>query len=827
MPRAANALSRYREKRTPGATPEPFGALRTLPGAGAIYVMQQHAATHLHFDLRLEIDGVLKSWAVPKGPSANPAEKRFAAFVEDHPLDYADFEGVIPDGNYGAGSVIVWDRGTYRALNNMSKGLEAGKLLFELNGYKLKGRWTLVRMRKGAGDWLLIKEHDGLIDPATEYASTSVYSGLTVDELATPEKTVRRLARAIADLSAPAWPDGEIAAPMLAQSHEPFDRPGWLFELKLDGYRLQIERAASRVWLRTRNGIDLTAAFPELVLAAARLPQDDFLLDGEVVVHDDGGKPSFSHLQQRLSDGPEGAGIPSRLVTLYAFDLLRARGSDLRQQPLRIRKALLQKLLPTVGPLRYVDHVEDDGIRTFAAARSLGLEGVVGKRADSPYISGRSADWLKVRVQRAGDFAIAGHTPAQGNNNDIGALLLGEFRNGALTYCGRVGSGLDGNLRRRLLAELAALPPLPPLADVKGARWVQSPLVCEVAYREYTRDGHLRHPVFSRLRPDKRIEECVSRFESIELPRAPLPVAQRRTFEITNPDKVFWPEQRITKRALVDYYRAIAPWMLAYLKDRPVVLTRYPDGIAGKSFFQKDAPTFAPDWIRTEVLWSDGAEREVRYFIVDDEDGLVYLANMGTIPFHVWGSRIDALSRPDWCILDLDPKDAPFANVIAVARAIHALAEEIGLPHFLKTSGSTGLHVLIPLGRLLDHEQCRTFAELLARVIVDQVPDIATIVRNPRKREHKVYIDYLQNGHGRLLVAPFSVRPVPAAAVSMPLAWSELGSRLTPQRYHIGNAVARMQRLSGDPLLPVLDRGADLAAALARLAERSLAAQRS
>ncbi|MYE12209.1 MAG: DNA ligase D [Gammaproteobacteria bacterium] len=828
--RKPDDLSVYRAKRKAGATPEPFspadpGATATRGGPRA-FVVQQHQASHLHWDVRLEIDGVLRSWAVPKGPSPDPADKRFAALVEDHPLDYADFEGRIPDGNYGAGYVIVWDRGTYVELEPFDTGFERGKLLFELRGHKLRGRWTLVRMQgprqREAGDgkeWLLIKERDEWareVPPAND----SVLSGLTLEDMPDPAVVERRLAERIRAIDPVPPETGPLEVkPMLARSGEAFDRDGWVFEIKYDGYRLMIEKDGDRVTLRSRRGLVLTANFPEVEKAARRLPFSQFVIDGEAVVHDASGIPSFSLLQQRarLRGSVEVSRALNALpVTYYAFDLPQSIGHDLRGLPLLARKELLQAMLPSTGPVRYSEHIEGSGIRVFEHVQSLGLEGVVGKRADSPYRAGRSDTWVKVRTERTGDFVIAGWAPNKSNAADIGALALAEYRGAELTFCGRVGAGLNVRARKDIGERLQDLAPADALADDREVRWVTPTLVCEVAYKEYTLDGRLRQPAFRRLRDDKPPTDCIGHFED------PSPVevesAVHHTVTVTNRDKVFFPEKDLTKGHLVDYYERIAPWMLPYLRDRPLVLTRFPDGIHGKSFYQRDAPDFVPDWVKRTALWTETEERDIRYFMVEDAASLKYLANMGAIPIHAWHSRIDRLEHPDWCVLDLDPKDAPFADVIAVAKETRVLLDEIELPGYLKTSGASGLHILVPLARRLTHDQSRTLGELLARVVVTRLPEICTIVRAVRKRESKVYIDYMQNRHGQLIVAPFSARAEPAASVSMPLRWSELNGRLSNARHHIENAVARMKR-NEDPMLPVLTDEPDLGAALARLAE--------
>ena len=824
MPKAADkaALDAYRRKRDASATPEPFGGGAVAGGPRRLFVVQQHAATRLHWDLRLEVDNALKSWAVPKGPSMQPRDKRFAVQVEDHPVEYADFEGTIPHGNYGAGQVIVWDQGTYTPLEDFDAGFQEGKLLFDLHGHKLRGRFTLVALkgRDNTGkEWLLIKESDDWVSDAP-LPEESVFSGLSVAQMADVAAAEGAFEGRIAKRKPPPPKSGSFdEKPMLAKASEPFNRADWVFEIKYDGYRLLIAKSGDDVSLRSRNGLDLTPRFPEIVKCARRLPCREFVIDSEVVVHDARGVPSFPLLQERAAVRGEWATARAARhdpVTCYAFDLLHAAGYDLKRLPLLERKSLLEALLPPVGPLRYSTHVEADGVETFEAVSRLGLEGVVGKRADSPYEAGRSDHWRKVRANRTGDFVIAGWTPGKSDAADLGALALAEYRGGALAYCGRVGSGLGSAKRRDAQAQVHALPAGEALDADPNVRWVAPKLVCEVQYREYSLEGHLRLPVFLRLRDDKDPAECVGAFDApAELAPEPAPA---RVVPFTNRDKVFFPEKALTKGDLLDYYEKIAPWMLPYLADRPLVLTRFPDGIHGKSFYQRDAPAFVPDWVERKMLWSESAEREVHYFVVQNAESLLYLANMGTIPIHAWHSRITDLEHPDWCVLDLDPKDAPFERVVATAKAIEELLGEIDLPGFLKTSGASGLHVLLPLARQLTHALATTLGELLARIVLRRQPEICTLARMVRQRERKVYIDYLQNGHGQLLVAPFSARAEPAASVSMPVKWSELNGRLKNANYHLKNAPARLKRM-GDSMAPVLTVEPDLERALARLGE--------
>ncbi len=839
-PPANDPLGAYRAKRSLDATPEP-GARPPVPApkAGGLFIVHMHAATRLHWDLRLEMEGVLRSWAVPKGPSATRTDKRLAVNVEDHPMEYGDFEGIIPEGNYGAGEVIVWDRGVWVPLEDPFEGFKKGKLLFELKGYKLRGKWTLVKLKKGVKEWLLIKEKDGYADPEKPYSDESVLSGMTVEELRAAKDRAAPLKKELAKLGAPERvvrvADTEL---MLAETREePFSKAGWLFELKLDGYRLRAARENGAAKLVSRKGHDMTAAFPEIARAVAALPYEGLILDGEIVVLDDAGHPSFNRLQNRarLSSLPliKRAAVETP-ATFYVFDLLAFEGYDVRPLPLGQRKEVLAKLLPRAGALRYSEHFEANGEELYEHVVRLGLEGIMAKKADAPYRGGRSANWLKIRADRTDDFVVVGYSRPKGSRGGFGALLLGGYKDGKLTFIGRVGSGFDAKQLDEVGAELDQLirPTTPceagPIPQGDDVVWIEPKFVVEVRYKEITPDGLLRQPVFMRFRDDKEPKDCLipgdgrREMDDEVAPEGPSPISPLpREVVFSNLEKVFWPEEKYTKGDLIEYYRAISPWLLPYLKDRPVVLTRFPDGITGKSFFQKDAPGFIPEWLRTERMWSADTQREIDYFVCDNLESLLYLANMGTIPLHVWGSRVATLEQPDWCILDLDPKDAPFEHVVKVARVTKDLCDEIELPAFIKTSGSTGLHVMLPMARLVTFEQARQLGGLLARVVANELPEIATVTRQVGKRGGRVYLDYVQNGHGRLLVAPYSIRPLPGAPVSMPLEWREVTAKLDIRKFTIKNAPARLEKLGSDPLFPVMEAQPDLVAALERLAERA------
>ncbi len=519
---APDALSAYRAKRSLDRTPEPGAKVAAAATTGALegglFVVHKHAARNLHFDLRLEMDGVLKSWAVPRGPSADPKDKRLAVKVEDHPIEYGDFEGIIPEGNYGAGGVIVWDRGAWVPLEDPHEGMKKGKLLFDLKGYKLHGKWTLVKLKKGDKEWLLIKERDGYVATGATFPEESVLSGLTVEALRDGQTLVPKIKQELTRLKAPrrALPVRE-AELMLAETREqPFSKAGWIFELKLDGYRLRAARANDGALLISRNGHDLSAAFPEITRALAALPYERLVLDGEVVVLDDAGHPSFQRLQNRarLSRVPEiRRAAVENPATLYLFDLLAFDGWDLRPLPLVKRKGILEKIIPPTGALRYLEHFETKGEALYEQVVQLGLEGIVAKRADSTYRAGRSADWLKIRADRTGDFVVVGFTRPKGSRGGFGALHLGGFADGKLMYAGRVGSGFNAAQLKEVAAKLEARAATTPAFAGPAPKddahsWVEPELVVEVRYKEWTDEGLLRQPVFLRFRDDKPVAEC-------------------------------------------------------------------------------------------------------------------------------------------------------------------------------------------------------------------------------------------------------------------------------------------------------------------------------
>jgi bifunctional non-homologous end joining protein LigD len=849
------SLDDYRKKRDPTRTPEPFGPARS--GEGRLFVVQKHAARRLHYDVRLEMDGVLKSWAVPKGPSLRAEEKRLAVHVEDHPVEYADFEGIIPEGNYGAGAVIVWDLGWYRLVKDAppAEQLRAGRLDVDLFGVKLRGRWTLARMGGKDKEWLLLKKADGYAgdEEATERFPESVLSGLTVEEV---RDGSTRLAALRARLAAAPVGDVDAASQsvMLASVAErAFSDPAWLFEIKYDGVRVLATRDGARVALHGRAGQDFTARYPEVVTALRALPLTRFVLDGEVVALDEAGRPSFQRLQNRMhltrpADVERGRStVP---VSAVFFDALALEDRDLRQLPLLERKACLALTVPARGVIRFGDHVVARGEAFYEAAAEQRLEGILAKRADSRYTGGRTREWLKIKCHLRQEFVIGGWTDPQGARGWFGALHLGVYEGDRLVYVCKVGTGFDEATLRLVWDRMQSLVRKTSPFDAgtptgRGHHWIEPTLVCEVRFSEWTDDGGVRHPAFLGLRDDKPARDVrpeiphrpqgddaqPGRVRASRTPgrggaerpsasgsrggltRPRLAEAGPARTTITNPTKIFWPDAGYTKSDLIAYYEQVAPWLLPYLRDRPLVLTRYPDGITGKSFFQKDAPEWTPEWIRRERIHASGVDRDIDYFVVDDVETLRYVANTGTIPLHLWASRVGTIERPDWLVLDLDPKGAAFTDVVKVALALRGILERLELPSYPKTSGATGLHILLPLGARYSYEETRTFARLLATLAVEAVPEIATIARMINTRGGKVYVDFGQNGPGQTVVGPLSARPLPGAPVSCPLRWSEVTARLDPSRFTIRTAPARLDKL-GDPMAPVLGDGIDIAVAL-------------
>ena len=880
-------LETYKRKRDFSQTPEPTAGSRS--SGNLRFVVQKHAARRLHYDFRLEIDGVLKSWPVPKGPSLDPKEKRLAVMVEDHPMDYAAFEGVIAHGNYGAGQVIVWDSGIYspdeggvlsfgnreEADERMREGLEAGKLSFTLRGHKLRGSWTLVRTSRSPKDWLLIKHRDGYadIDRDVLVDDRSVQSGLTIEELKAgrPPDQARQVSSTGKKADFPSQ-----VKPMLARLvDEPFSRSGWLFEPKLDGFRAIAFLRRGDVWLSSRTGIDLTHRFPELVDELATQPEDEMVLDGEVVALDERGLPDFGLLQNSI-DLPERARISRRKdgaaeIVYYVFDLLYLNGMSLHGTPLHERKALLARAVLAEDRVRVVDYVEREGKTLFKASIDLGLEGVVAKRRDSLYEPGaRSASWLKVKGERSQEFVVGGFTAGLGSRaSTFGALLLGYYEGDELRYAGRVGSGFDQSTLEALRESLDALreeeSPFAEDAELRklDCEWVRPELVARAKFSQWTHEQRLRAPVFLGLQPEvdpKSVRrETPDATASVDLagPVPPRDVSQTEVSDVldqlsndgsklaleldghriglTNLDKVFWPatagKPPVLKRDMIAYYARMSPVILPHLRDRPLTLTRYPDGIDGGSFYQKHWEHTLPEFVDTVRLYSSHNEGDQEYLLVNNLPTLVWLAQIADIELHPWLSRTvrepdalqlttgftgssaeirkSVLNHPDFIVFDLDPyiysgkeksgeepelNRRAFSRTVDVARDLKDILDQLSLSSFVKTSGKTGLHIYVSVLRQYDYKVTRKTCELVGRFLMQSRPRDVTMEWSVNKRAGKIFLDHNQNVRGKNMASIYSLRPLPGAPVSTPLRWDELGD-VYPTDFTIDNVPDRVSAL--------------------------------
>lgn len=856
------ALELYRKKRDFRVTPEPKGRAAPARRKQLTFVIQKHAASHLHYDFRLELNGVLLSWAVPKGPSLDPDVKRLAMHVEDHPIEYGEFEGVIPPKQYGSGTVLLWDRGTWTPRGDAAAGYRQGKLKFELHGDKLRGGWMLVRSRGGKyggkdGDdnraWLLIKEDDAEARPASgtpivEDQPDSVATGRTLDEVAAeadrvwqPNRSVaanvkagaireRRSRRADAGSAEGARQAAMPAfiAPQLATLvKESPAGPDWVHEMKLDGYRMlcRIENRQVRMFSRNRN--DWTAKFLSIAKALARLPVASAWLDGEVVAMQPNGLSSFQALQNVLSMNDTGS------LVFYAFDLLYLDGYDLRRAPLVERKKLLASLLPATGALRYSSHVAGSGADFFQQACRMKLEGVIAKRAQSGYVSGRGRDWVKVKCLLRQEMVIGGFTDPDGSRSGLGALMLGVYGpDGRLRYSGKVGTGFSDRtlveLRRKLDPLVQDRPPFanPPTGwEARRAHWVKPDLVAEVNFAEWTNDGTLRHPSFQGLRQDKNPRDVVREVPANapdvkaepERAAAVKPKRQGRRpkraagrarhgeeieigpVRLSNPDKVLYPDSGLTKRDLARYYQLIGKWILPHLASRPLSLVRCPDGWRKQCFFQKNADESVSDAIeRVTVQTSDGP---ALYMMANSLDAVVALVQMGVLEIHPWGSTDRKLGCPDRIIFDIDPdEEMKWPEVADAARQVNALLEGIGLRGFLKTTGGKGLHVVAPIVPSQPWERIKGFSKAVADLFAATFPQRYTSRMAKSRRRGKIFIDYLRNAEGATAISAYSTRARAHAPVAMPLAWDELGARdVRFDHFHVANVPQHLERRRADP----------------------------
>ncbi|GEP89355.1 ATP-dependent DNA ligase LigD phosphoesterase module/ATP-dependent DNA ligase LigD polymerase module [Chitinophaga terrae (ex Kim and Jung 2007)] len=800
------SLAKYRQKRDFKETTEPQAG---KPEKGKhIFVVQRHHASRLHYDFRLEVDGVLKSWAVPKGPSMNPADKRLAMEVEDHPYDYKDFEGTIPAGNYGAGTVYIWDKGTFELLRGDGdfdkealKEIKDGDLKIVMKGKKLKGEFALVKMKGGreANAWLLIKHKDKYA--VDEYDSED-YTPERVKAQGLKNKAASKAAKKkVVNLP----PENsskramkKLYQPMLATLvNQPFDGEDWLFETKWDGYRAIAAVKKQKVELYSRNQKSFNDDYPDIVAALEQLDHD-VVLDGEIIVLGKDKRSDFQQLQQYRTSGK------GQLVYMI-FDLLHLDGNELQHLTLLERKSLLKDLLSNIRDkrLKYSDHVLENGIRFYDKAREKQWEGIMAKKTDSVYEEGkRVKSWLKVKIVNEQEALICGYTAPRGSRKKIGALILGMYEGKKLRYIGHCGGGLNTDSLGTLYDKLQPLvtnnaPFAEKIATNTPVTWVKPQLVCEVKFQEWTSDGHLRQPVFLGLREDKPAKDVHP-----EKPKAldMATIEKERTLTLngkkvalTNQTKLYWPDEQITKGQLVDYYMSVARFILPHLKDRPLSLHRFPNGINGPSFYQKDLDLEqAPDWIKSYTMVAESTGKEVDYMVCNNEASLAYMINLGCIEVNPWLSRLSKLDNPDFIVLDLDPEKIDFKYVVETAQKVKEILDGYKIDSFCKTSGSRGLHIYIPTNGKFEYETTRLFAEFVAKQVNEALPKTTSVIRAKASRQKKVYIDFLQNSRGQTVAAPYSVRPKPGATVSMPLLWGEVNERLKMSDFNIFNSLERI-----------------------------------
>lgn len=842
------ALDDYKRKRNFTRTPEPAGgedAARHPPGTsleGGEFVIQKHAASRLHYDLRLEKDGVFISWAVPKGPSLDPGERRLAVKVEDHPLEYGDFEGVIPSGEYGGGTVMLWDRGRWAPLERKSKAKEnkneEDHIDFVLVGQKLRGAWTLVRTAAKPGEeadtWLLIKRRDNAAGES-KITDLSVATGRTMEQIAADKsRTWNRSGETTPDrreVPNPAALEGarkrklpdtpQAALATLAKEAPAGDQ--WLQEIKFDGYRILARCEEGKVRLISRNGKDWTRRFPEIAELLKNLPAESAVLDGEIVAYAADGTSSFRGLQEALSIGN------SQHLVYQVFDLQHLGGYDLGAVPLRQRKSALRKLLTAAsftntGSIRYTDHIDGQGPAFAEQACRLGLEGIICKRAEGRYPQGRSKDWLKVKCTGREELLICGYTDPGGSRSGFGSLLLGAWHGDELVYTGKVGTGfsdrdlrqLHGRLRK---LELEVSPCANPPAE-KGLHWVAPQLIAEVEFTEWTRDGMLRHPSFRGLREDRDSKDIrlppgapepqqSARAKKIPLPTTAAP--RRRSAKgkvqdsaevagvtLTNASRILYPECGITKLALAEYYEEIADWMLPQLAFRPLSLVRCPEGHTGECFFQKHPrQTLTKSIPRVMIEEKDGRSP---YLYVQSITDVIALVQFGALELHVWGSRVEDVERPDILVFDLDPgPDLPFSELLRIARDLRDRLADLGLTSFPRTTGGKGLHLVVPVEPARGWETIKNFCQGIAQqqAQADRLRVTSNMAKS--RRRGRVFLDYLRNGRGATAISSFSSRARPGAPVAVPVAWDELNEALRPDRYTVENLRRRLSVLSSDP----------------------------
>ncbi|WP_163397587.1 DNA ligase D [Flavobacterium fluviatile] len=845
------SLSKYNQKRDFRQTKEPKGKIEKSESE-LIFVVQKHAASHLHYDFRLEMDGVLKSWAVPKGPSMNPDDKRLAMMVEDHPYSYKDFEGSIPEGNYGAGNVIVWDNGTYTpdegtstAEKTLLADLKKGRLSFVLKGKKLKGEFSLVKLKgKQENAWLLIKKNDRYATDADILEKNkSVLSKRSLEELEEKSKKAISAAKEKTPSKKKNNPveKATFVKPMLANIKEkPFNDPDWIFENKYDGYRTIAVINPPETELFSRNEISFNRNF-KAVAEDLKKMDHTAILDGEVVVEDESGKANFQLLQNYLKTG-------SGELKYYVFDLLNLDGNSITELSLLERKELLKILFNKYDftNVFYSDHIIEKGKELFDLAIKNKEEGIVAKRAGSTYaLNRRSNDWLKIKAANQEEAIIIGITEPKNSRQFFGAILLGQYYGKKLQFIGKCGTGFTEETLKELHSRLQPyFIDNSPLTEKTGLRdkiqWVKPKLVCQVKFSEWTQDKNLRHPVYLGLRLDKKASEVFtpSGNENPDLSKEEIMESKTKNknktntendydlkigktiLHLTNQKKIYFPKDGITKGDVVQYYNEVADLILPYLKNRPESMNRYPNGIDGSSFYQKDVDTDkVPSWLKTKKIFSESNNENINYLICNNKETLIYMANLGCIEMNPWNSTIQNIENPDWLVIDIDPDQQDFSVVVETALVVKDVMDGLETECYCKTSGASGLHVYIPLGAQYDYDSVKILAELIAHEVQSRLPDTTSLERSIKKRNHKIYIDYLQNRIGQTLAAPYSVRPKPGATVSTPLEWSEVNSKLHPSQFTIKNVLKRFEK-KGDLWTPVLSKGANIKKILKKIEDQ-------
>jgi bifunctional non-homologous end joining protein LigD len=805
-------LTTYRKKRNFKKTREPSGQKNKTTQFR--FVVQRHEASHLHYDFRLELGGVLKSWAVPKGPSLNPSQKRLAVMVEDHPVDYITFKGRIPEGNYGAGTVEIWDHGTFIPVDKKEEpisermalqAIKNGEIKFQLKGKKLRGGFVLVKLKDQEKNWLFIKHKD-------EYAVNKIYDA----EDNTGNGALQKPIASIRFGKGKKLHD--FIHPMLATASKiAFDDNDWLYEIKWDGYRAIATLKNGELDFYSRNGIDFKARFPSIAQALLKI-KHDVVLDGEIVLLNEKDLPDFQKLQHYENH----LNYP---LVYYVFDMLSLDGKDTKQLPLTDRKKLVKKLLGKNETVQYCDHIENTGIAFLDKAKEQGLEGIIAKKKDSTYNPGiRSKEWLKLKNVQSTEAVIVGYTEPQGGRTHFGSLILASPKAKKWQYRGHVGTGFSheklSSLKKMMKPLQTDESPFKEKVPVNGkTTWLKPKLVADIAYTEMTRDGIFRHPSFLRLRDEKTTETIND--ESVEdmkeVKRNEEVKVGKETVAITNRHKIFWPDEGYTKGDVIDYYDKMSAFILPHLKDRPLSLKRNPNGIRDEGFYHKDAGENAPKFVKVYPVKSESNNKTIDYIVCNNKATLLYLANLGCIEMNPWNSTTQHPGNPSWLVIDIDPSAKnSFEEVVDVALMTKKIFDKAGITCFCKTSGASGLHVYAPMKNKYDYDTIRDFGHIIAAMVQEQLPGTTSIERSLKKRGPKIYVDYLQNSKGQTLASVYSLRPKPGATVSTPLDWKEVTHKLHPSQFTIQNILERVKK-KGDLFKEVITGANNIKTALQKL----------